>query len=624
MSKSLGTLTLDLVANTAGFVQGMDKAERQSQQWKRQVSKDLDAIKSAAGVATAAISAATVALVANSVKSAAEISKLAQLSSTSFENFQRLAAGAQLAGVEQDKLGDILKDVNDKVGDFLQTGGGPMADFFENIAPKVGVTAEQFRELSGPDALQLYVSSLERANVSQNEMTFYMEAIASDATLLLPLLRDNGAGFRLLGDEAERAGAIMSEQTVSAADQLQATLFVAKQAGQGFSNQISEALLPTLSDLSLAFADVTTDGTIAADMGDVLSGAIKTVTATAVGAYAAIKNFANAIGAYASAVSFVVQGEFDKAGAVIDAFSADLDAEIDRYGTMLNNLWNAGEGQGQSETENRIQSIARLLKEAREEAAITAPAVSSVVAGSGGDSEIEMASSSVNFEDQLESLKAYREKKLDLMAAFDDREAAAKQDQQDRLLQIEKDRQDLVLENAESISGDLASITRNMAGEQSNAYRALFAVEKSFAIASSIVAVQNAIAKASAAAPFPANLGAMAAVASATAGLVSNISAVGMAHDGIDAVPQTGTWLLEKGERVVTSETSAKLDRTLEKIGQSLGSSRDRGSSSNIRIVNAFDTEVIGDYLASPVGEKVVMNAVTRNARTVKRVVSSA
>ena len=41
-----------------------------------------------------------------------------------------------------------------------------------------------------------------------------------------------------------------------------------------------------------------------------------------------------------------------------------------------------------------------------------------------------------------------------------------------------------------------------------------------------------------------------------------------MAHDGIDAVPETGTWLLQKGERVTTAATSAKLDATLERVNR--------------------------------------------------------
>ncbi|MFX6559788.1 hypothetical protein ABTG55_19615, partial [Acinetobacter baumannii] len=82
---------------------------------------------------------------------------------------------------------DIMKDVNDKFGDFMQTGGGEMADFFEKIAPKVGVTAKEFQGLSGPQILEKYHQTLQTANVSQAEMTFYMDSLADDATLLAPL-----------------------------------------------------------------------------------------------------------------------------------------------------------------------------------------------------------------------------------------------------------------------------------------------------------------------------------------------------------------------------------------------------------------------------------------------------
>ncbi|MDT4851208.1 hypothetical protein FQZ97_853830 [compost metagenome] len=87
----------------------------------------------------------------------------------------------------------------------------------------------------------------------------------------------------------------------------------------------------------------------------------------------------------------------------------------------------------------------------------------------------------------------------------------------------------------------------------------------------------------------------MATVAAATAGIIGNIAAIGMAHDGIDSVPQTGTWLLEKGERVTTAETSAKLDRTLADIqtGQRRGGS-DRPVSITINqpgITNAREAQ---------------------------------
>ena len=58
----------------------------------------------------------------------------------------------------------------------------------------------------------------------------------------------------------------------------------------------------------------------------------------------------------------------------------------------------------------------------------------------------------------------------------------------------------------------------------------------------------------------------MAAVAAQTASIVTTIQGTqfnGMAHDGIDYIPKEGTWLLDKGERVVDSRTNADLKQYL-------------------------------------------------------------
>jgi len=184
------------------------------------------------------------------VNAAAEVGRFAQVANTNVEQFQRMAAGARTVGIEQEKLSDILKDVNDRVGDFLQTGGGPMADFFESIAPQIGVTADMFRDISGADALQLYVSSLEAANLSQAEMTFYLEAMASDTTALIPLLANGGAGMQRLGDAAAAAGGIMSSETVAAAREFQQQLSQLGAVMTGIVRQIMAALLPVLTQIT--------------------------------------------------------------------------------------------------------------------------------------------------------------------------------------------------------------------------------------------------------------------------------------------------------------------------------------------------------------------------------------
>ncbi len=61
---------------------------------------------------------------------------------------------------------------------------------------------------------------------------------------------------------------------------------------------------------------------------------------------------------------------------------------------------------------------------------------------------------------------------------------------------------------------------------------------------------------------------ALAATAPYVAAVAASSGLSGMAHDGIDSVPETGTWLLQKGERVTTAATSAKLDATLERVAR--------------------------------------------------------
>lgn len=224
------------------------------------------AAKSFALVTTGVASFKAAALAAGVAagKMAVEIQNSARLANADTTTFQKWAAAAKSVGVEQDKLADILKDVSDRVGEFLSTGSGPMADFFENIAPRVGVTADQFARLSGPEALQLYVDSLQKAGVNQQQMTFYLEAMSGDLTSLLPLLQNGGSEIRRLGDAAEASGRILSEDMIRGGvevdrlfDQISETLRTSATAAVlehkdelvRLATFISETAIPAFADL---------------------------------------------------------------------------------------------------------------------------------------------------------------------------------------------------------------------------------------------------------------------------------------------------------------------------------------------------------------------------------------
>lgn len=91
---------------------------------------------------------------------------------------------------------------------------------------------------------------------------------------------------------------------------------------------------------------------------------------------------------------------------------------------------------------------------------------------------------------------------------------------------IEAQKNTIISAATQSLFGSTAEIMRTGFGEQSAIYKVAFAASKAFAIADSMVKIQQAIASGAVSAPYPANIIAMASIAAQTASIVSNIQAV--------------------------------------------------------------------------------------------------
>jgi len=201
--------------------------------------------------------ALTIGLVRDTLRATAQLDNLSKLAGISVERFQELAIGVRQFGVEQDKLADILKDVNDKFGDYMQTGAGPLADFFEKIAPQVGLTAAQFADLSSEQKLGAYIDALRRANVAQDDMTFYMEALANDATILVGAFESNAAAMQEMIDKAREMGIILDEQAIAKAKEANAQFdLMTTVIGQNLKTAIIE-LGPILVTVTEQIANLT-------------------------------------------------------------------------------------------------------------------------------------------------------------------------------------------------------------------------------------------------------------------------------------------------------------------------------------------------------------------------------
>lgn len=244
-----------------------------------------------------------------------------------------------------------------------------------------------------------------------------------------------------------------------------------------------------------------------------------------------------------------------------------------------------------------------------------------------------------------------------------DREVAIEAEKQRQIRDLEFARQSVAIQSAQSTAESLASIAKDLAGEQSAIYRGMFIAAKAFAIADSIIKIQQGIANALSL-PFPESLVAAAAVAAQAASIISNIRSVALqlADGGLVRGPGTGTSdsipaNLSNGEYVVNAAATARNlgmleamnngrdpmrfanggliaqndnqsdganGRPITRTKETAGAAPARGAPQivmvdgkapelKVRIVNISDKKEMAEYLATSEGEQVLVNFVNSN-----------
>lgn len=178
-------------------------------------------------------------------------------------------------------------------------------------------------------------------------------------------------------------------------------------------------------------------------------------------------------------------------------------------------------------------------------------------------------------------------------------ELTKKRDEQ--LRKLERDKVSYIVNTSGQMFGDLAGLAKTFAGEQSGIYKVMFAASKAFAIADSIMKIQQGIANA-AAMPWPANLGAIASTVAATAGIVNTISSTQMkgfrqggytGNKGVNDV----AGVVHGREFVFDAESTSRIGKdNLESLRKGgLPSNIGKGGAANVSIVvnnNAPNVEV--------------------------------
>lgn len=345
--KSLGTLTIDLVAKTGGFQSGMDKAGRSSRTWRKQVESDAKLVGVALGsVALAATAAATSVgvagfnLVKNTSKQITETDRWAKSLKMSTQNLLAWQFAAEKAGVSGDQMADIFKDIGDKIGDAVLNKSGEAVDALNAL----GLSAEKLSKAT-PDQQLLAIGDALGKIGTNAEKTTILESLGNDLSKLLPMFDNNNEKLQQFIALAKDYGVAPDPKSIDDLVKVNSLFEDMEAQAKGLKLEIASGLAKVnLDPLKDALGDVKktlTDPKVLQGLSDLVTGVAQLAgfmirTAAEAGKLVAIATkFSSRVGS--SIINGVDVSGYDSTSA-IDARLLELGLQVASYNAPGNEV----------------------------------------------------------------------------------------------------------------------------------------------------------------------------------------------------------------------------------------------------------------------------------------------
>lgn len=322
-SRSLGTLTLDLIARVGGFTSGMTQAERAADKSLTAIEKRAykfgqalgTGLKYAAGAAAAGV-AALAASLQLTINGLDDLSKSAQKVGITTEELSKLAYAGELADVSMESLTGALGKLTKAQAEALDTGS-ETAKVFAALGISVKDAAGNLRNSS--DVLADFADVFQKLGGGPEAIAAGFKIFGRSFQDLIPLLKDGREGITGAADELERMGGVIRTDTGEAAEQFNDNLTRLKVQFQSVFAQVAQNVLPTLVKLSQDLIDAATSGTLAHDSVKLLTGLVS-------GGISILDGFKNSVEGITIAFGFMEKasdGAFESAKNVLTLGAAE-------------------------------------------------------------------------------------------------------------------------------------------------------------------------------------------------------------------------------------------------------------------------------------------------------------
>lgn len=153
-------------------------------------------------------------------------------------------------GIDADATGGILKDFSEKLGDAFENQGGEAAEVIENL----GLNIDDLIKMAPDQAFLEIANSL--GKLSEAGQVNALESLGNDASLLLPLLKDNAAGLENLRDKANELNQVKDLKTLQELADAEESINTIVTRLDGMRDKILTGVAPAVEDMADTFDDL--------------------------------------------------------------------------------------------------------------------------------------------------------------------------------------------------------------------------------------------------------------------------------------------------------------------------------------------------------------------------------
>lgn len=404
-SRSLGTLTLDLIAKIGGYEQGLDKAEREAKKRAAAIEKAFDGAFSAITAGFAALAAAgTAALAAINAQAdaIAGFQDLADKIGDSAEQIATLQQASMLSGVALDTVAAAsikLTSALSKTDDEGKAAGLALKD--------IGLSFEEFKRLSPVEQIDTVARAFAKFEDGAGKTATAVTLFGKSGADIIPFLND-------LADEGERQVKLTGEQIAAADEYTKATARL-KAEFQDFTQQQTAQYIPVLAQVQSILAEVAKSEEVVATVTWLVEKAVKAAvvvlqTLLVVGSdiVFTFKMVGKEIGAMAAQLAALARLDFAGFSAISDMVTEDAKKarkELDAFQARVMRI---------GQPDYMDDEVRRLMNRSASANQVARPSIRPTALPSGGGSKDDPAKKAL--EAQLKELDRFISREKDLMA----------------------------------------------------------------------------------------------------------------------------------------------------------------------------------------------------------------